>query len=216
MSLLSKRKLIVVAVVILAVIVAGLWVWMKGRKTQQLIQEGNAALRARDWNTATERFSQAKLRLPNDPDVLYGLAKANLELALLDYRAGRAGYVNRLRRVEGQLSQLRRVAADRPEAALVQGEVLFYLNRPEKALQAYQEMLKWNRDSFEAHLGMGQSLFALSEQDPSRRPQAIEALQKALQAGKKSETALRLLAELYLVRADRYVWELRRKTKASG
>jgi len=98
MKLPSKRKLIPIAAVILVVVVAGIWLLIQGRGAQQLIESGNAALQAKDWNKASEMFSQAKLRAPNDPAVVYGLAKADVELALQDYRGGRPGYVNRLRK----------------------------------------------------------------------------------------------------------------------
>ena len=70
MNLPSKRKLIPIAAVLLVGIGVIAWIWMQKRKTEQLVQEGKAALQARDWNTATEKLAQAKLRVPNDPDVI--------------------------------------------------------------------------------------------------------------------------------------------------
>lgn len=202
MNLPSKRKLIPIAVIVVVVLGVVLWVWVQKRNTEQLIQAGMAALQAKDWGEASEKLAQAKLRVPNHPDVVYGLAKANLELALQEYQAGRPAYLNRLRQVEGQLDHLQRVAGERPEAALVRGDVFFYLDRPETALRSYQEVLKRQPNSYEAQLGVGRSLYALAEEDPSRRAQAIEALQKALQINRNSETALQLLAELYVQQGD--------------
>jgi len=195
-----KKKVIFVAVliVILLFVFAGVWSWLQSRKTQALIEEGTAALNSRDWNTAAQKLALALERAPHNPDVVYGLVKANLELAVVDYHRGQLNYKSRLRQVENQLDSLSQLAPDRVEAYTAKGGVYFYLGRPEQARNAFEQALRRNAKDFQANLGLGKALYEISRKEPARAAEAIQSLQKAVQIRQNAQEAHRLLAELYL------------------
>lgn len=197
-----RPKIIIIAAIVLAVVLGLTWGWLSERKTERLISEGLAALDAKDWHLASQKLSQARERVPDHPDILYGLTKANVELALEDYRAGRPGFRSRLIQIEPQLEHLHKVAIDRLEAVLIQGDVYLHLDRPRQALEAYREALRRRENSFDAQVGVGRALFALTHEDPAYAPEAIQILQAAVSQRPGAEIPRQILAELYLQQGD--------------
>jgi tetratricopeptide (TPR) repeat protein len=202
MKLLTKVEITVPAIILLAVIAGGLWFFMQSRSTQQIIDEANEALQAKDWQKASELFAEAYQRDPENPDTVFGLTKAQIEIALRQKRSNNAGYRSILREVQQRLPQLIQKAGDLSETYVLKGNTLFYLGKYKDALEAFRQALKRGRQNPEAHLGIGKCLYAMAEEDPSLFPEAQASLVQAIQIRSNLEEAHRLLAEIYLRQGD--------------
>lgn len=198
MSLSSKKKGIGVGVIVLIVILGVFWVWFDSKKTGRLIAAGNEALQAGNWQEAIEQLSQARRRAPNSPDVLYGLAKANVELGIQDYKRGVAQYRGRFQEAEALIGPLLQVTPENADAYLARAEVEYYLDRVVQAENSYRETLRRSRNSFEATLGLGRALYTQALKDPQRTEEAAQTLRKATEMRAGSEDAWRLLGELFV------------------
>jgi len=200
MNLPPKQKLIAIiaGVVILVVLVIIGVSRLKDRKTQRQIQEGLSALDGIDWDQALQLFTLVSKREPNHPDVIFGIAKARLELTRSEMLRGQRTYKNKLQQQESKLNQLIQTNNNRAEAWMVKGDVKYYLEKYSESLEAYQQAQRKSNNSAESILGVGKSLFALSENDPNQIAGAINSLLQAIQQRSKNETALRMLVELRL------------------
>lgn len=196
MNLLSKKKEIGAGVIALIVVLGVFWIWFDSKKTERLIAAANQAIGEGNWQEAIEQLSQARHRAPNSPEVLFGLAKANVELGLQDYRRGVAQYRNRFQEAEGTIGPLLQVTPENADAYLLRGEVEYYLDRVVQAEKSYREALRRNRNSFEATLGLGRALYVQALKDSRHTEEAIQTLRKATEMRPGSEEAWRLSGEL--------------------
>ena len=132
-----------------------------------LIDRGEILATARSYWDALDDLNRALELSPNQLDALM-------------FRAATYRLLDAAELAFEDIDRALIIAPDRPEAYIAKGDTYLLMKRPAQAKNAYQEAIRRQKNSFEAHLGMGQALYTMAVEDPTHTAGALAALQKAV------------------------------------
>jgi tetratricopeptide (TPR) repeat protein len=143
-----------------------------------LIEKGNEALKAGDFNGAMTAFDQAAqegLQAQDGALQLAGvLGRVKVLMAMGEHEEAKEGLTQLLSN------------QDIPEAYLARGELNLEMNLPEDALTDFEQAVKLQRGNMAAQFGLGKALVMLGQYD-----RAIKPLTRVLAADPQNAEAMR-------------------------
>ncbi|HEX3602085.1 MAG TPA: tetratricopeptide repeat protein [Lacipirellulaceae bacterium] len=160
----------------------------EGPTPQQLIDKGDAALKAGDFKTALSAYNDlvSMAERGTSPDAFQALAKGYI---------GRGNALIGLRQFDSAIDDFKKVIdsdANNVAALIGRGKARLELNQTDTALQDFKDAAKADQGSVDAQLGLGKALVSLGHSE-----EAIAPLTLAIAADEKNAEAYRYRGTAY-------------------